>query len=585
MEQEQKPFSWSAMSTDQLIAPGIFPAASSHSLAADTYGNSSPNEPESNASAPSVEASFVILELDHSCSVRRDDDYVGIVTKDRAASFYVFDDYDEPDSLSKKEASQIDQEFNEAQRAITSFVERLGFIRLPDNIRLQGVLSTKRYDLFLGICPQAGVADEEWIFGDGEFGFDPPHKSDLIRDFHTNLCVSTNDPLDPLPTLDQVYEAIKQTGLRRKLYPAEDETLADWIQRVGIPASEVKRQAALFERVGYDIELYDLADKPKDEEIQFVVPGLIPRGMVGLLIGGHQIGKSTLLDELCAKLECNLPGVMPEFLGIPLTGGMTTVFLSGEDPISIFSQRRSTLAKTWGEGSGLVIDATTRSFSELLALIRRIPKIDLIVLDPARRFIVGDEDSSSNVSAFFQELVALAQEKNCAIMVVQHGKKGHQPRSLKEISPRGSGVFLDRPRFVLGMFQNADGSIGIGLLKHNIPTGVPMWELGKARYFTRDPDTLSLEPIGAAPAASHRAAPAVVQDDATLEAVWDAVARLNTQGETVQQTGKRELFQLNLPHLAGLSRATLRAATTKLVEIGRLEHGPTGLIAKHTNLQ
>lgn len=232
-----------------------------------------------------------------------------------------------------------------------------------------------------------------------------------------------------------------------------------------------------------------------------------------------------------------------------------------------------------------MIDATTRSFSELLALIRRIPKIDLIVLDPARRFIVGDEDSSSNVSAFFQELVALAQEKNCAIMVVQHGKKGHQPRSLKEISPRGSGVFLDRPRFVLGMFQNADGSIGIGLLKHNIPTGVPMWELGKARYFTRDPDTLSLEPIGVAPAASHRAAPAVVQDDATLEAVWDAVARLNTQGETVQQTGKRELFQLNLPHLAGLSRATLRAATTKLVEIGRLEHGPTGLIAKPTALQ
>lgn len=371
----------------------------------------------------------------------------------------------------------------------------------------------------------------------------------------------------------------------REKLPLAGEDLFGWAKRIAISKEERERQLRLLDRVGHDFELYDLVDRPKDEEIQFIVPGLIPRGMVGLLAGGKEVGKSSLMDELCAKLECNIPGVTPEFLGVPLACGMTTLFLSGEDPGGIFSGRRSILAKTWGEGSGMIIDATTRSFDELLALIRRLPKIDLIVLDPARRFIDGDEDSSSNVSVFFQKLVSLSQEKNCAIIVVQHSKKDHRPRSLKDVSVRGSGVFLDRPRFVVGMFLNADGSTSIGLLKHNMPPNVPMWERGKARFFRLNLEILSHEPIGLPQDSPRMEEPAPADDDHVREGVFEAVARLNAQGEVVQQTGKRELFQLNLPSLAGLSRATLRSATAKLVQIGRLELGPTGLVANPIKTQ
>ena len=151
----------------------------------------------------------------------------------------------------------------------------------------------------------------------------------------------------------------------REKLPLAGEDLFGWAKRIAISKEERERQLRLLDRVGHDFELYDLVDRPKDEEIQFIVPGLIPRGMVGLLAGGKEVGKSSLMDELCAKLECNIPGVTPEFLGVPLACGMTTLFLSGEDPGGIFSGRRSILAKTWGEGSGMIIDATTRSFDEL----------------------------------------------------------------------------------------------------------------------------------------------------------------------------------------------------------------------------
>lgn len=543
----------------------------------------------------------MVVSISLSASIRKNGESLDLVCEyadgtpgNGRMSAFELTQIDDENRLTIAEATAAEAFIDEKLSLLLDHFEQRGFIRcdhISEVIEPDGDPSI----CLVGLCRDADAQGiEDW----GINFYDVYENSGVVRSLDVTSGQYWTHPRGLATAEPQlVFEVLRskpQADLRVRRaevigsdkVPKNGETFDDWLNRVAIPAAAIRRSVAIIEMVEADLEEYALLAGISRASAEFVVPGLIPKGTVTLLVGSRETGKTTAMHELCAKLECPNPAAQPHFLGVPVKTGLVTVFISGEDPLEFFSDRRLTFAIDWGDGAGLIIDATTKSIDEILPLLVKI-KPDLIVIDPVRKFLDGEEDSSTKVNAFFEGLEKLnkALNKKCAIVVVHHCRKDLKARRLADIMPRGSGVFMDRPRVVLGMLLLPDGTTSVGILKHNFPPSVPMWERRQARHFRFNASTLCLEPIGVAPAASHRAAPAVVQDDATLEAVWDAVARLNTQGETVQQTGKRELFQLNLPHLAGLSRATLRAATTKLVEIGRLEHGPAGLIAKHTNLQ
>jgi hypothetical protein len=115
-------------------------------------------------------------------------------------------------------------------------------------------------------------------------------------------------------------------------------------------------------------------------------------------------------------------------------------------------------------------------------MLHKMPDVAIVVIDPARKYLSGDENDSEIVSEFFEAIEEFAIRKNCGMIVVHHLQKGANPKSAKE-------VFIDRPRVVIGMCRDDKHTI-VGLAKCNIPAHLGM--ITEDRVFTRDPKTLQL---------------------------------------------------------------------------------------------
>ena len=85
------------------------------------------------------------------------------------------------------------------------------------------------------------------------------------------------------------------------------------------------------------------------------------------------------------------------------------------------------------------------TFPEFLDRLRAMPEVPLLVVDPARKYLTGDEDDAAVVSQFFEAIERFAHERNTAVIVVHHLSKGAKPTSAREVLDelRGSQVFID----------------------------------------------------------------------------------------------------------------------------------------------
>ena len=131
------------------------------------------------------------------------------------------------------------------------------------------------------------------------------------------------------------------------------------------------------------------------------------------------------------------------------------------------------------------------SFAQFMKRLERMPDVPIIVIDPARKYLTGDEEDSQVVSEFFEAIEEFAIEKKAAMLVVHHLRKGANPASTRQVLDelRGSQVFIDRPRVVLGMFREGTHTV-VGLAKNNIPPNLGMVQ--EERVFIRNPKNLQL---------------------------------------------------------------------------------------------
>jgi hypothetical protein len=299
-----------------------------------------------------------------------------------------------------------------------------------------------------------------------------------------------------------------------------------------------------------------------NERVSWLVEGVLPRGTVTLLAGARESGKSTLATELAVSSARTGDD---EWLDRPISkpdDGLV-VLLTGEDTDEIVNERRALLDPD-DEVANLVVYALDgRPLADLCKEIARVPNLTLLVVDPARRYLQGDEDGSDAVNQFFGQLDELTRQKKCATLVVHHLKKDAQPKSLAQVGQaiRGSGVFLDRPRVVLGMYRQDDVT-HIGVIKNNIPNH-PMLSEAALR---RDDSTLRHVVIEA----DELAATHVEVGNDVQARVYEAVAKSIAKGHTLARTGARELWQLRLGELADISRDRIRTAVDALIERGKL---------------
>jgi hypothetical protein len=361
-----------------------------------------------------------------------------------------------------------------------------------------------------------------------------------------------------------------------------------------ITPERLEELAEEWRDAGYDREVFEATGARRmaraPESIEALVPGLLYRGKVGLLLGAAQSGKSSLAHELAFKLSAKVaPDAEPlTWCGQPIqTGGRPCVvrFLSGEDSDDIVAERERALQKIGVGGCRLAVIRGGREkmracLDSLRGKKRGDPGVpDLIIIDPARTFLEGNEDQSENVSAFLGELVELAEATGAAVLVLHHLGKNARPRSLGEVMEacRGSSVWIDRPRMVIGMYRSG-GVTRLGVCKTNIP-GV---KVGETIALMRDeatgqhlPKVEATSAKAASPSRRAEAAPAL--GDAG-ERVMAALRRLAGEGKRVTRAGKRDgLYEQAPPELAGMARDLVRETIGALMETGRIVMEDGGL--------
>lgn len=272
--------------------------------------------------------------------------------------------------------------------------------------------------------------------------------------------------------------------------------------KFGTNPENVETNLKFFNMVSRDVQLFDATGpmrKGAEEMFEFIVPGMIPRGSVTLLAAAGGAGKSSLAHQLCVMASIDYqPGEeAPRWLGqrlaIEKCKGIN-IYFSGEDGPPIINARASVFDPE-GRARRLMFQRTDFgdgvSFTRHLKRLHKIPDVPIMVIDPARKFLTGDEEDSQAVSEFFEAVEEFAISKNTAVVVVHHLMKNAYPKSSRNVIDmlRGSQVFVDRPRVVIGLFRDGPYTVA-GLAKNNIPPQLGM--VTEERVFARDAKTLGL---------------------------------------------------------------------------------------------
>lgn len=314
------------------------------------------------------------------------------------------------------------------------------------------------------------------------------------------------------------------------------------------------------------------------ELVPQLVEGLLPAGEVVGLVGETEAGKTTLAHQLAAALTAGAAEVLGYPIASPPKGARrSAVILAAEEGVGAINMRKNRFrAGGLAQGFLVGVERSGRTISEALEQIEGMPGLGLVILDPASAWIgEGDEDKAGAVSEFLELLRRFASRKGCCVLVLHHirklTKRGQRTRlvDLRTLA-RGSGVWIERPRVVLGLVKNPDGTRSFGVIKSNLDPLIPKHgiQLGS------DPESSLSHRLGGALATRAKAAPlaapgAVAGSDDARE-VSAAVAALRAGNEVVRRSGGRSLFKLQPPALAGWSRDRIEKAVAAALSAGLL---------------
>ncbi len=277
-------------------------------------------------------------------------------------------------------------------------------------------------------------------------------------------------------------------------------------EKFGTNPDNIEHNLRFFNLVARDISLFDATGtqrKDKDDKFEFLVDGWLPKASVTVIGATGGTGKSSIAHRLA--ILCSIDwreDEQPLWLGMPINKEFAkglVIYFSGEDSAAIVNARAKMIDPD-GRSSRLMLqrtdfgtneDGSKCTINDFLNKLHKLPDVSLVVIDPARKYLTGDEDDSEVVSNFFEAIEEFAIAKDCAMVVVHHLVKNAHPKDTRDIYDllRGSQVFIDRPRAVIGMMRDGAYTV-VGLSKNNIPPN--LGSIQGERVFVRDPDRLDL---------------------------------------------------------------------------------------------
>lgn len=281
-------------------------------------------------------------------------------------------------------------------------------------------------------------------------------------------------------------------------------------------------------KVNITLSVKCLADV-KPEKVSWLWPARVPFGKLTLIEGDPGLGKSTTTTEVAARLSRGdaLPGGEP-------TEPMTSLFVTYEDGLADTIKPR--IIAAGGDDTrvyaleGAAFDNQPEHMisipGDVEALKKAIQVYDVrfVVIDPLGAAFSTDKDShkDSDARSALAPLARMAEETNCAVVIVRHLNKSTSGRAIT--AGGGSIGFAGAARSVLAVHAdptNPEGRI-LAVVKNNLAKHAPSLAFGLedtgdgcARIVWRGESDLSAEQLTAS-----RAAQSDEEDDASEIDLW-----------------------------------------------------------------
>lgn len=327
----------------------------------------------------------------------------------------------------------------------------------------------------------------------------------------SKLIASIVDVLDALGYGPSVLESIDM----RRINVANIDGAVSYLTEASCPinAKAISRYVLAFKKAKYNAEIADMMvgnGRRKDEKPEFLVDGMIPRGVVTAVIATKGAGKTMAMHQLAVRGARLQDGASEheEWLGIPLRKEAfrgVSILMAGEDDQPTLDAREARMDPDEGAISKIAasyLGLPRVPIAERLAKYEDIGgPIDMIVIDTVRAFHMDSLNDSTDVAAFFEPLEAFARRHKCAVVVTMHVNKA----SIGDELPKhpvhvmnaavGSGLFTQRPRVNIAMFLDVAKDVvhigtGTGMHNQDATLMVEGW-----REFKRNADTLDFEPV------------------------------------------------------------------------------------------
>ncbi len=192
----------------------------------------------------------------------------------------------------------------------------------------------------------------------------------------------------------------------------------------------------------------------------WIIPNFLKRQNVGFVIGPPKVGKSWLLLNLAWDLAQGIPVWSIErsrdgALFLP-SRPMRVLYFAQEDTEDDIQDRITMMHDAGRESTSnilfvpkdlsLLID-TENGGENIKTIIADVAPIDLVIFDPLRRTLQGDENSSAVIASVFRKLEMLGSQFNCSFLFSHHtvkpsqapGKNGRKTDLTDPFAGRGSG--------------------------------------------------------------------------------------------------------------------------------------------------
>jgi RecA-family ATPase len=215
------------------------------------------------------------------------------------------------------------------------------------------------------------------------------------------------------------------------------------------------------------IRMIDIRNKPRSEP-DWIIPGLLKRENVMFMIGAPKLGKSWLLLHLACDLASGEPvWHIADYRGKPTFQAprpMRVLYFAQEDTQDDLQDRLLVLNRElpdnlWAmpKDLGLLLDTpegVQQTESIIAGVHAEMGGLDLVIFDPFRRVLRGDENSSAVTASLWRQLDEWGRKFKTAFLFAHHIAKPPKDKDARfdETSPfagRGSGdIFGGADAFV-----------------------------------------------------------------------------------------------------------------------------------------